>query len=107
MEGASDHLQLTVFTGRRRRWSRRIFHSSDLHVIVRNHEDTRGDFESTHEGDVSAKRKKDSRQRCQRSHPSERRESNRLMLVTGIREEEGTGNIAFGGALGTEALRAS
>jgi hypothetical protein len=47
---------------------------------------------------VSAKRKKGSRQRCQRSHPSERRGSNRPTLVTQLREEEVTRNIAFGGA---------
>jgi hypothetical protein len=57
---------------------------------VRNHKDRQQKFESTHEGDVSAKRKKGSRQRRQRSHPNERRGSNRPTLVTGIREEEGT-----------------
>jgi hypothetical protein len=90
MEGASDHLQSLVFTGRRRRWSRRVPHSSDPHALTRKHKGTREEFESTHEGDVSAKRKRGSRQRCQRSHPIERRGSNRPTLVTGIREDEGT-----------------
>jgi hypothetical protein len=98
MEGASDHRQSSVFTGRWRWWSRRTLHSSDPHAtseIIRMGE---RNFSSTHEGDVSAKRKMGSRQRCQRSHPSERRGSNRPTLVTQLREEEVTRNIAFGGA---------
>ena len=106
MEGASDHLQSLVFTGRWRRWSRRTHHSSDPRVAFRNHKDRREEFESTHEGDVSAKRKKGSRQRRQRSHPSERRGSNRPTLVTGSREDEGT-RTTRSEVCEAEAVRAS
>jgi hypothetical protein len=74
--------------------------------IVRIHKDERGELESTHEGDVSAKRKKGSRQRCQRSHPSERRGSNRPTLVTRLREEDVT-RTTRSEVYETEALRAS
>jgi hypothetical protein len=106
IEGASDHPQSLVFTGQRRRWSRRVPHSSNLLAFVRTHKDVRGELESTHEGDVSARRKRDSRQRCQRSHPSERRGSNRPTLVTGSREDEGT-RATRSEVFGAEAVRAS
>jgi len=56
MEGASDHLQSSVFTGRRRWWSWRVFHSSDPQASSETIR-ARGGLESTHEGDVSAKSK--------------------------------------------------
>jgi hypothetical protein len=58
---------------------------------------------------VSAKRKRESRQGCQRPHPIERLGSNRPGSVTRSREDEGTG-FAFDGQTANdevEAVRAS
>jgi hypothetical protein len=90
MEGASDHLLAVGLHG-----PAVMMVSAGPSLfrplrIVRNHKGMRGEFESTHEGDVSAKRKTGSRQRCQRSHPIERHGSNRPVLVTRSRKDEGT-----------------
>jgi len=57
-------------------------------VVLRNHKETAA--ETARSKGREREDEKVSRQRCQRSHPIERRGSNRPTLVTGSREDEGT-----------------